>query len=1045
LQIKIHATQPIVFVNQALKTSGLLGNIETAFANAEAKHIPSASQFSRWALDAKTEDHATMSFAGLRWMRSTIRGRIRIISATEVVQSVAGTDKITPLDGVCSAADGSAQAGFRRDSHHDVPVFFDNIPLPLHGSDDDSRLQISELKNVREQAGCFDWTRAPIDDDTARHIRFVRSIDWASTPLGPIESWGDDLRQMSNLIMASLHPAAMYWGEHLVIIYNEPYIELAGQKHPGLMGQSYPVGWAEIWDDVSDAFAKAKYAGKATMKHDDKLFLTRATYNEETYFEWSIIPIMGADGVVCGLYNPAFEKTRWKISDRRMQTLQKLGEQTAYVKDVKSFWKAVGSALDANHSDTPFVLLYSVGDETSGEDEVTGEHEIPGEEGSSFAPNAAAQRQCFLEGHLGVPDLHPCSPKRINLKSGNGGFGSHFRSALQSDTPILLRVVGPELETRVSQEYWQDETPEEPAIPVNSEVQLSMLQGIQWRGHDNPCRYVVVLPVRPTVGNGTTDPLGFVVLGINPQRPYDTDYHLFIQLLGRQLGTSLASIMLFEEEIRRGQRAAQLAALDRIQLSQQLADISQEARDMETRFMRMADLSPAGLFMGGSIGNITYCNDTFYRIAGIPSTVGCAKRWMEYVASEDEDTVRRLWTNLVHNFEPVSAEIRFNTPWIGEDGTVSDRWVLFCAHHEVRSRKLISVFGAITNISPQKLATGLQRLKTEEAVELTRQQENFIDITSHEMRNPLSAMLQCSEQISRTLLNMDSPDEDAVSSCVDAAETIFHCAQHQRRIVDDILNLSKLDSQKISVAPVDVRPKDVLQKALKMFESEVRAADIDLTMKVDESLDKLQLSWAKLDPHRVSQVLINLMSNAIKFSSNAGTEGGSITVRMAANRERPSALPNPTVTYFPARTKETPGLMTTPDWGEGNELFLEFAVQDQGPGLTDAERQLLFNKFTQANPRTHVQYGGSGLGLFISRELTELQGGEIGLASRPGEGSTFAFYIRCRRSKEPWDPESGIPANLASLCSKRMKGVESQHGKTSVLIVEVNSNQSCRN
>lgn len=96
-----------------------------------------------------------------------------------------------------------------------------------------------------------------------------------------------------------------------------------------------------------------------------------------------------------------------------------------------------------------------------------------------------------------------------------------------------------------------------------------------------------------------------------------------------------------------------------------------------------------------------------------------------------------------------------------------------------------------------------------------------------------------------------------------------------------------------------------------------------------------------------------------------------------------------------------------PDWGNGEEIFLEFAVQDTGRGLSPEELKVLFQRFQQASPRTHVQYGGSGLGLFISRELTELQGGEIGVSSESGKGSTFAFYIKCRRSKEPTEDTEG--------------------------------------
>lgn len=117
-----------------------------------------------------------------------------------------------------------------------------------------------------KEIGFFDWTRLPVSEELPDHIQFARSVDWSSTALGPIESWSADLRQMCNLIMASPHPAAMYWGEDLVAIYNEAYVMLAGQKHPKLMGQSYREAWAEIWDEVKDVFANAQTTGQATMK-----------------------------------------------------------------------------------------------------------------------------------------------------------------------------------------------------------------------------------------------------------------------------------------------------------------------------------------------------------------------------------------------------------------------------------------------------------------------------------------------------------------------------------------------------------------------------------------------------------------------------------------------------------------------------------------------------------------------------------------------------------------------------------------------------------
>ncbi|KAG9935615.1 histidine kinase, partial [Aureobasidium melanogenum] len=99
------------------------------------------------------------------------------------------------------------------------------------------------------------------------------------------------------------------------------------------------------------------------------------------------------------------------------------------------------------------------------------------------------------------------------------------------------------------------------------------------------------------------------------------------------------------------------------------------------------------------------------------------------------------------------------------------------------------------------------------------------------------------------------------------------------------------------------------------------------------------------------------------------------------------------------------------EWGQGKDIYLQIAVQDTGRGLSEEEMSLLFQRFSQASPKTYKQYGGSGLGLFISRELCELQGGQIGVSSSGlGQGTTFAFYVRARRCLQEADstPESPV-------------------------------------
>lgn len=278
-----------------------------------------------------------------------------------------------------------------------------------------------------------------------------------------------------------------------------------------------------------------------------------------------------------------------------------------------------------------------------------------------------------------------------------------------------------------------------------------------------------------------------------------------------------------------------------------------------------------------------------------------------------------------------------------------------------------------------------------------------LSITSHEMRNPLSAILICSDDIRDTLTQHEfrQGDQRVIADCVEAANNIALCVQHQKSIVDDILTVSKLDSNLLLITPVPAQPLAVVQRAMNMFKPEVQAKNIDFTFHPDQSVEDLKIDWVLLDPSRLLQITVNLITNAIKFTQAEPQRA--ISVHISATLVEPGTY-GKGFRFVPTRGVPLLDVTTGEDWGSGELLYLRVEVQDTGCGLTPEEKDLLFERFAQASPRTHAHYGGSGLGLFISRQLAELHGGQIGVSSEAGVGSTFGFFIQCKRTSSSSRP-----------------------------------------
>ncbi|MFM6990276.1 MAG: ATP-binding protein [Rhodoferax sp.] len=223
-------------------------------------------------------------------------------------------------------------------------------------------------------------------------------------------------------------------------------------------------------------------------------------------------------------------------------------------------------------------------------------------------------------------------------------------------------------------------------------------------------------------------------------------------------------------------------------------------------------------------------------------------------------------------------------------------------------------------------------------LELTLQmREHFIATVSHELRTPMNAILGFNALL---LSNVEGKPE--------ALKVLNHTRQsadHLMTVINDILDYSQLQAGKLVVQPETFELRRVAEHAFELFKPRVKSMELDYRIELDEQLPM----WVHTDRHRLMQVLVNLLGNALKF-----THQGSVVLRVQW---------------------QNPGVL--------------FSVQDTGIGIPKARQLHIFKRFSQAEDDTQARYGGNGLGLAISQKLAHLLGGDIGFESEPGQGSRF--------------------------------------------------------
>lgn len=809
------------------------------------------------------------------------------------------------------------------------------------------------------------WTEVLPQTDHVQ--RFLDDIDWQSTSLGPLETWPNTLQAYLNIVFADSQAAVLYWGEDLVAVYNEPFIRLVSgrlAKPQDLFGVPFVQIWPELWDDFEPMLRSIAQRGSGLETLEVNLFPYINDIPEETFWQGSFLPIQDGTGTVQGFYNRAREITKTVINERRARVVSAISAKPNLIGDF--VFQHLMNSLALSERDFPLAFVYS-----AQEDSKLGKCRLK------------------LQCGIGLPENgHALVPSELELYEGHAGFIPYLRKAKSKDAALVI--------------HQNDGT-----LPEQ------LVDGFNWKGFGETSRSLAFLPL------STSDRLlGMLVVGLNPRRPFDEEYEGFLNTLLRSISATVGSAIDREEARNRAER-----------LAKQLEDSEKSIREI-------AEYGPVGIARISPSGKLVWANDQYYEITGHgrDEEDHYELSFLDIVVPEDKDTFMNLWLTLSREHRATSTALRVQKTWeppsspdIAENERYQHVWVLASGYPIMDHNDIKAYAVSISDISRFKWAEQVQSQSAAAAKEAKRLQENFIDIISHEMRNPLSAIAQLADAISGSMDDFKSTrrnEEDAretLEANVENAKTILLCAAHQKRIIDDVLTLSKLDSMLLSITPVIVQPYQIVEGVLRMFEAEFSANDIAIDCRKTESYNQQNVDWVCLDPSRLTQIFINLITNAIKFTRLEVKRR--IDIRVGAIDQRPPSLAG--VVWFPTN-KKYKDLTLGLEWGDGDPIYVCFEVQDTGRGLEQTEMNRLFERFQQATEKTHVKYGGSGLGLFISRELTETQGGEIGVRSKRGEGTTFAFYVKGRRAEAPNDPAVVISHQVSAESPKHQGLVADQ-------------------
>lgn len=742
--------------------------------------------------------------------------------------------------------------------------------------------------------------------------QLIRQYDWSQTSIGSFENWPATLRSTLMIMLHSRFPMFLFWGEELLCFYNDAYRPSLGAngKHPWALGKPGKEVWAEIWKDLEPMLEKVKATGEPNWNENQLLPIYRNGHVEEVYWTFSHSPLYDDAGKVAGIFTVCNETTD------RVNNLKSLNESN----DQLQF--AIEAAELATWDYNPITDTFTANDRLKDWFGITGNREVL----LSEAINAMAEEDRERVAALIRDSLqfesggsYETEYTLVNVQNGTRRFIRARGRAWFDENKIAYRLNGTlediTAETKArkqieaSEQYFRSLTESVPSIIwITNALGYCTYLNSKWYEFTGQLK-------QEAIGEGWTGAV----------HPEDREHAFSVFIEANTKQQAFKNIYRLKTEVD-GYRWVVDTGKPRYNdigeyegMVGTVADIHEQKLAEERTRLAVA-ASELGMYEIDLKTSKVEASPRFNEIFDVSDAVPDHRYYIESIHPDDRDNREKA-----HLLAYETGHIFYEARVIKKNGAT--HWIRVKGRVDYDETGIPSnILGVVQDITEQK--------------ELERQKDSFLGIASHELKTPVTSVKGYTQFLERKFRRQG---DDASADLLIKMNTQLN---RLSLLIGDLLDVTKINNGRLlfTAAPFD-------------FNQMVEEVIDEMQRSSDKHNIRKQLNFNGLvnsDRERVCQVVINLISNAIKYSPDAN--------RIIVFTEQ-----------------------------HGNEVQL--CVQDFGIGISQDKKDQVFEQFYRVSGTLEHTFPGLGLGLYISSEIVKRLKGRIWVNSVEGKGSTFCFAI----------------------------------------------------